>query len=337
MKIRTQFLTAITTGGLILLGGMPVYAGPPIAIDDTPGELVVNRISPDKNELSITYLDTGENIDSPVRLNVQYPNNGSEPDETTLGMAVPVWMTQLYDKAMIKAGAVQLVSGVETVMTGADFATGTNLADNTSGLLYLALATNPGDGSIRTINIKVDYRKCMESYQTGVECIARATEQGTVYEPWLDGEKLATVEISEPEPEPEPEPVEPEPEPVEPEPVEPEPVAPEPVVLESEIVVSGPVIPELEPEPVKSEPAVITPEPMSVSAAPMLETATGEPNRENAAQVMTTVPEVPELGGTETGKTWRFAWWLMVPFIAAGAGVFLWWLIPYLKRRKKDE
>lgn len=350
MKIRTHILAALITGGLAILGGVQVYADTPIIIDDdVPGVLKVNRISPDKNELAIIYYDTGTVVDTPMRLNIQYPNNGSEPDEKELGMAVPVWMTQLYDKAFSRAGAITLISDAETVVTGANMISGTSLKNNESGLLYLALATNPGDGSIRTINVKVDYRECMNYYQADVECIARDTEQGTVYEPWLNGEKLANIEINDGETEPEPsEPSEP----TEPtEPSEPEPSESSEPFESTELVEPEPnniII-----EPTRPEPIVALTESIRRSGgdnnvswtqtsqgnAMTEETIDSEPAGDKTAlDNEEQEVEVPVLGGeTDSKKKWGFAWWVVVPFVAAGVGLFFWWLIPFMKRRKNDE
>ncbi len=360
MKIRTQILTAAIATSLGILNGVSAYASEPLTLYDTvPGELKVDRISPGQNEVTVTYYDTGTDVDRPIRMNIQYPNNGSEPDENTLEMAVPIWMTQLYDKASGRAGAVSLVSGVPETVTSAMMASGTSLLNNESGLLYLALATTPGDGSIRTINIKVDYRQCMSYYQDGVECLARDTDEGRVYEPWLDGVRLAEITVPAPVVEPEPEP---EPESVEPEPVEPEPTVSGSEPVESESTMSVPtvsgatqrvdlavatnygaattnepvmsevrIMPEVEYQGESQDVAVVSTTGIGVAA-----TSNEKKSKKKVQEQDTkTEVEVPELGGE--AKKWHFSLWLTIPFIVAGIGVGLWWFLPVVKKRKKKE
>lgn len=48
--------------------------------------------------------------------------------------------------------------------------------------------------------------------------------------------------------------------------------------------------------------------------------------------------EVPELGGEEEGSSWdKVKWWLIIGMVGLGVGICGWWLIPIIRRKKKEE
>lgn len=373
MKKRIKFLTVAMAGVAALSHSALTYAAEPTELSDNiPGYLSVSRISPDKNEIAVTYYDTGTDVDIPIRVAIQWPNDGSEPDANGLGMAVPVWMTQIYERSTSASNAAQFVSGVEEIIGPSRIKSGISLKDNTSNLLYFGMSLN-SSGSVRIINLKVDYRDCMKVYQEGVECLAGTdTDGNTIYEPWLNGVKLEVPKENDPEPkptdpDPDPTPTDPTPDPdPNPTPTDPDPT-PEP---QPDPTPTEPDTPEPRPnqEPASQPESAPISEPESTISAlttyvsshrtdPVLayqpasnnvqlpvagenqdisttfENTTSQEVKSQNATAET--PEVPELGGTTEKK--GIFWWILAPVLIAGLGLAAWWFLPIFKRRRKEQ
>ncbi|MBR3323335.1 hypothetical protein IKG16_00405 [Candidatus Saccharibacteria bacterium] len=379
MKIRTQILSAVLAGGLSISQGVGAYAtgGLPEPVDDVPGTITINSINLGTNQLSVTYDDTGTDIDKVLRFTVAFINDGREMGaEDWTKINYPYWMTRLYDKATIENNSVQLLSGQTDVINSSQFYFDwLELGNITPGVLYYgaAVVLEGNDNVVRYIMGKADYRGCLAKYKemnndgmgmVGIQCLPEVKPSGKViYAPYMGNVRLEMDEQYEQDDELE--------ETEDPEEIEMPGESGIPEGLDSEEPIVSEESKKIEnSEDVGGEGTMMSGNNSDVTAASNIAresvaatfglasaqygAATEEGNGDNEGMSEITVKaeesgqnttggeedsaEVPDLGGKNDNKNMgNLAWWAIIPLAIAGLGTGAWWILSRENQKKSKK